>query len=165
MCLTAHLPVSAGPRRCRPPSHYKIYISICHISTLHPSRQALTLGPSTPSLPAANARLPALAGERNKVRAHGPGEADSSESTAIRANTRKETHATPTTHTRREARRHGIPVEMVGPVGRSNPPVGSAHPSRGILPRHSVCIWAALPDGEWEGQVCGRVHSCLPCPG
>lgn len=77
MCLTAHLPAPAGPRRCRPPSHYKIYISICHISTLHPSRQALPIGPSpwgqqTPSLPTANTRLPALGRSGTQCEQVGP---------------------------------------------------------------------------------------------
>lgn len=55
-------PSPASPRRCHPPSHYKIYISICHISTPHLSRQAsahwaLTLEPPMLALPTANACL------------------------------------------------------------------------------------------------------------
>lgn len=60
-------PSPASPRRCHPPSHYKIYISICHISTPHLSRQAsahwaLTLEPPTLALPTADTRLPASVG-------------------------------------------------------------------------------------------------------
>lgn len=54
-------PSPAGPRRCHPPSHYKIYISICHISTPHLSRQASAQWALAPEPPLAS-RLPPTPG-------------------------------------------------------------------------------------------------------
>lgn len=66
MCFAAHLPVLTVPGGAAHPSHYKIYISICHISTPQPPRQAPPIGPSPRSLPTATTttttRLPASVG-------------------------------------------------------------------------------------------------------
>lgn len=78
-----------------------IYTPSIQASSAH---WALTLGPTPPSLPTANTRLPTLGRKWNKVRAHRPQVTlTQGESAASRPNTRKETHAIPTTHTRREA--------------------------------------------------------------
>lgn len=78
-----------------------IYTPSIQASSAH---WALTLGPTPPSLPNANTRPPVLGRGWNKVGAHGPQVTPThGESAAIRPNTRKETHAIPTTHTWREA--------------------------------------------------------------
>ena len=158
MCLTAHLPALPVPGGAIPPSHYKIYISICHISTPHLFRQAsarwaLTLEPPTPSLPRWEAEPSVVHLGLQVLPTRG-------KSTAfIRPSTRKKIHTTPITHARREG--PGPPsspdtrdLRREAEEKRDTPgrPASGTPPGRSVVARHAW--WPTWPEG-WGARAPG----------